>query len=128
MLTVLGGGFPFPLTMTSATNCMTSAISYFLTRFNRFKPTPITRSIYIKTIIPIGVCTAADIAFSNLALISLSVSFHTMLKGTIPVIVLFYSVLLKMEVLRRQHSSVLIISTGVILAAYGEIDFSWIGH
>jgi len=48
-------------------------------------------------IIPIGVCTAVEVAGSNLSLLTLSVGFHTIVKSSAPIFVLMYAVIFRLQ-------------------------------
>ncbi|KAK4055190.1 hypothetical protein OIV83_000470 [Microbotryomycetes sp. JL201] len=79
---------------------------------------------YFKNIVPIGALFSASLVFSNLAYITLSVSFIQMLKAFTSVAVLGMSVLFGLEKLNpRTFIIVIAISCGVALASYGEINF-----
>ncbi|KAM0793492.1 hypothetical protein ACM66B_000932 [Microbotryomycetes sp. NB124-2] len=79
---------------------------------------------YLKNIVPIGALFSASLVFSNLAYITLSVSFIQMLKAFTSVAVLGMSVLFGLEKLNpRTFIIVIAISCGVALASYGEINF-----
>jgi hypothetical protein len=47
----------------------------------------------VKYAIPIGVLTAVEVTASNLSLLTISVSFHTMVKSSVPLFVLVFSVM-----------------------------------
>ncbi|KAK4057689.1 hypothetical protein OIO90_001337 [Microbotryomycetes sp. JL221] len=79
---------------------------------------------YLRNIVPIGALFSASLVFSNLAYITLSVSFIQMLKAFTSVAVLGMSVLFGLEKMNpRTFIIVIAISCGVALASYGEINF-----
>lgn len=83
---------------------------------------------YLKNIVPIGALFSASLVFSNLAYITLSVSFIQMLKAFTSVAVLGMSVLFGLEKMNpRTFVIVIAISCGVALASYGEINFVFSG-
>ncbi|KAL7006547.1 hypothetical protein EMMF5_003968 [Cystobasidiomycetes sp. EMM_F5] len=83
---------------------------------------------WLKNIVPIGALFSASLIFSNMAYLTLSVSFIQMLKAFVSVAVLGMSVLMGLEVpTKRTLVIVLCISSGVALASYGEIDFALSG-
>ena len=76
----------------------------------------------------IGVCTAFEIAASNLSLLTLTVSFHTMVKSSTPLFVAVFSVALGLEAPSMQLCGVVsTVTAGVMLCSYGEVDFDWLG-
>mmetsp|Transcript_49906 Transcript_49906/g.98601 ORF Transcript_49906/g.98601 Transcript_49906/m.98601 type:complete len:401 (-) Transcript_49906:214-1416(-) len=76
----------------------------------------------------VGICLATEIACSNLSLLSLSVSFHTMMKASTPAYVLLFAALLGLERLTARMTGVVcVIVTGVALCSFGEIDFALSG-
>lgn len=82
----------------------------------------------VKVAAPIGVCIAAEVAASNLSLLTLSVSFHTMVKASAPVFVLLFSTLLGLESPDwRTVATVCFIVLGIAVCALGELRFSLAG-
>ncbi|XAO24084.1 hypothetical protein I312_102874 [Cryptococcus bacillisporus CA1280] len=87
-----------------------------------------TRELYFKSILPIGVLFSGSLILSNTAYLTLSVSFIQMLKAFTPVAILLISAAFKLQALNsRLILIVLLISTGCALAAYGEIYFEMFG-
>ncbi|GAA95225.1 uncharacterized protein L969DRAFT_15297 [Mixia osmundae IAM 14324] len=79
---------------------------------------------WIKSILPIGALFSASLIFSNMAYLTLSVSFIQMLKAFTAVAVLGMSILMGLETFtQRTFFLVLFISSGVALASYGELTF-----
>lgn len=79
---------------------------------------------WMKSIVPVGALFSASLIFSNMAYLTLSVSFIQMLKAFVSVAVLGMSVLMGLEVpTKRTLVIVLCISCGVALASFGEIKF-----
>lgn len=98
--------------------------------------TPETGNPPIKYLAAIGVCTALEIAGSSASLLTLSVAFHTIVKSSTPVFVLFYAVLLKLQEPNVMLlCAILCVTVGIVLAATagdesGERDdgeFAWDG-
>lgn len=78
--------------------------------------------------IPIGCCTAVDVAFSNLSFLFISVTFYTILKSGAILWILVWAVLMRLEPLTWEIVAICgLVSTGVSLASYGEASFSWMG-
>ncbi|OAV97385.1 hypothetical protein PTTG_00122 [Puccinia triticina 1-1 BBBD Race 1] len=88
----------------------------------------ITWRFWSRNVLSVGLAYASAILCSNLAYLSLSVSFVQMLKAFTPVILV-----LATAILDRQtppiHTSIVVlaISSGVAVAAYGEIQFVLVG-
>ena len=89
---------------------------------------PLTRRLYLRTILPIGLLYSGSLVFSNLVYVYLSVAFIQMLKSVSPVAVLGISYLYGVaDPSRSQLLNILVIVFGVALSSFGEIQFSWIG-
>ena len=121
-------GFHFPVTFIIGTFSVNFVLSLFLrkhlhSRLQIAPPVPAQRKVLI-----IGTCTAFEIAASNLSLLTLSVSFHTMVKSSTPLFVLIFSVIFGLE---RPNcmllSSMALVTAGVMLCSYGEVLFDWVG-
>lgn len=83
---------------------------------------------YINRVVPIGALYAASLWLSNSAYLHLSVSFIQMTKALMPGLVYVCGVFFGMEKLTGTTSfNMVIIAIGVAVAAYGEINFIWIG-
>ena len=83
---------------------------------------------YVNRVIPIGALYAASLWLSNSAYLHLSVSFIQMTKALMPGLVYVCGVAFGMEKLTRVTSfNMFIIAIGVAIAAYGEINFVYIG-
>ena len=121
-------GFHFPVTFIIGTFSVNFVLSLCLrkhlhSRLQIVPPAPAQRQVLI-----IGTCTAFEIAASNLSLLTLSVSFHTMVKSSTPLFVLIFSVIFGLE---RPNcmllSSMALVTVGVMLCSYGEVLFDWVG-
>ncbi|ODO03457.1 hypothetical protein L198_02304 [Cryptococcus wingfieldii CBS 7118] len=87
-----------------------------------------TRDLYLKSILPIGVLFSGSLILSNTAYLSLSVSFIQMLKAFTPVAILLISAVFRLQTLNsRLVGIVFLISVGCALAAYGELHFEMFG-
>ncbi|KAG0142198.1 hypothetical protein CROQUDRAFT_243341 [Cronartium quercuum f. sp. fusiforme G11] len=83
---------------------------------------------WAKSILPIGALFSASLIFSNMAYLTLSVSFIQMLKAFTSVAVLGMSILMGLEKPnRRTMLIVLLISSGVAIASVGELQFAMSG-
>lgn len=86
------------------------------------------RKEYVNRVVPIGALYAASLWLSNSAYLHLSVSFIQMTKALMPGLVYVCGVAFGMEKLTRTTSfNMFIIAIGVAIAAYGELDFIYIG-
>ena len=121
-------GLKLPFTLATVTNVMVSLIAWAATRPRAFRPEPLPWHTVRSVVIPIGVLTAMDIGCSNWALVHLSVAFHTIVRGTVPVFVLCFSLMMG---LRRPSwrvcGAITTVCVGVALAAYGELECDGFG-
>ncbi|OHW98700.1 triose-phosphate transporter [Colletotrichum incanum] len=87
-----------------------------------------TRHIYLRAIVPIGLLYSGSLICSNIVYLYLSVPFIQMLKASAPVAVLFTSWAWGVaDPSTRMFYNILLIVAGVGLASFGEIEFSWVG-
>lgn len=87
-----------------------------------------TNERWLKNILPIGALFSASLIFSNMAYLTLGVSFIQMLKAFTPVAVLIISFAFGLKQLSGQLTMIVgCISFGVALASYGEGDFAMDG-
>jgi drug/metabolite transporter (DMT)-like permease len=83
-----------------------------------------TKDMFLRSILPIGILFSGSLVLSNTAYLYLSVSFIQMLKAFTPVSILLISFAFKLqEPNRKLILIVLMISGGVSLASYGELNF-----
>jgi hypothetical protein len=89
---------------------------------------PLTRRLYLRTILPIGLLYSGSLVCSNVVYVYLSVAFIQMLKSVSPVAVLAISWMWGVaDPTRTQLINILVIVFGVALSSFGEIEFSWVG-
>ncbi|KMT16790.1 hypothetical protein BVRB_2g042770 [Beta vulgaris subsp. vulgaris] len=122
--------WPFPISLTMIHMSFSSILSFILVRVFRVVEPPIhmTKSLYISSVLPIGVLFALSLWLSNSAYIYLSVSFIQMLKALMPVIVYSIGVMLKKDTFKGDTMiNMVSISIGVAIAAYGEAKFDVFG-
>ncbi|KAF9519313.1 hypothetical protein BS47DRAFT_1312510 [Hydnum rufescens UP504] len=87
-----------------------------------------TRDLFLRSILPIGMLFSGSLILSNQAYLHLSVAFIQMLKAFTPVAILLISFAFRIqEPNRRLFFIVFLISCGVCLASYGEIAFDMTG-
>jgi len=120
--------FPFPIFLTTFHLVFATIGTRVLARtthlLDGLNNVQMTMDRWLKSIVPIGALFSASLIFSNMAYLTLSVSFIQMLKAFTSVAVLGMSVVMGLETpTQRTLVIVICISAGVALASYGEIDF-----
>lgn len=122
-------GFKYPIALTLWHMFFCTTVSSFLVRgIETTKRLHMPRKDYVNRVVPIGALYAASLWLSNSAYLHLSVSFIQMTKALMPGLVYVCGVSFGMEKLTKLTSfNMVIIAIGVAIAAYGEIDFVWIG-
>ena len=89
---------------------------------------PITWPAWRRTILPNGVATGLDIAFSNTSFAFITLSFYTMCKSSAPLFLLFFAFIWGIETPTWSLGlTVAIISTGLLLLVAGEVEFDAVG-
>nr|XP_043633446.1 probable sugar phosphate/phosphate translocator At5g25400 [Erigeron canadensis] len=118
--------WPYPISLTMIHMGFCSSLAYVLVSvFKVVEPVQMTRDIYLKSVVPIGLLYSLSLWLSNSAYIYLSVSFIQMLKALMPVAVYSIGVLFKKEGFKGDvMGNMLSISFGVAIAAYGEAKFN----
>uniref|UniRef100_A0A251TDW8 Putative sugar phosphate transporter domain-containing protein n=1 Tax=Helianthus annuus TaxID=4232 RepID=A0A251TDW8_HELAN len=87
-----------------------------------------TFEIYTTSVFPIGAMFAVTLWLGNTAYLYISVSFAQMLKAIMPVAVFFLGVAAGLEAMSCSMLLIMsVISFGVLVASYGEININWIG-
>lgn len=113
--------FANPLTVTTFSNTLTTVWAFLASRRPVWKPEPLTKRQFKEYVLPIGISTAFEIGFSNIALNILTVSFGTILKGSAPIFTMFWGLLLGIESFSANlFLSLFTIATGIALASMGE--------
>lgn len=124
--------FPCPLLLTSIHFSIQwlfahVACAYFPEQLGSDRLTSMTWGEWASISVPCGLVTALDIGFSNLSLISISLTFYTMVKSSAPIFVLAWAYLLKLERITLPLIGViLIIATGEFLTVYGENENTFV--
>ena len=78
--------------------------------------------------VPCGLVTSADVGFSNLAIVRISVAFNTMVKASSPIFVVLSAYLFGIEKITTSLILVvIIICMGELLTVLGEVKFDLIG-
>lgn len=74
--------------------------------------------------IPCGLVTALDVGLSNLSLVTITITFYTMVKSSTPVFVLGWAYLFGIErITWRLIGVIVVIAAGEFLTVAGEVDF-----
>ncbi|KAE9609713.1 hypothetical protein Lal_00006772 [Lupinus albus] len=117
--------WPYPISLTMIHMAFCSSLAYLLVRvFKLVEPVSMSRDLYLRSVVPIGLLYSLSLWFSNSAYIFLSVSFIQMLKALMPVAVYSIGVLFKKESFKSEiMANMVSISLGVAVAAYGEAKF-----
>ncbi|PWN41291.1 TPT-domain-containing protein [Ceraceosorus guamensis] len=130
--TKAGLNFPYPVFLTTFHMAFATVGTRLLARFTHLLDglanVEMTSDRWYKNILPIGALFSASLVTSNMAYLTLSVSFIQMLKAFTPVAVLLISFAFGL----KQLSGMLVvivgsISFGVAIASYGEIEFAMEG-
>ncbi|CAL0307123.1 unnamed protein product [Lupinus luteus] len=117
--------WPYPISLTMIHMAFCSSLAYLLVRvFKLVEPVSMSRDLYLRSVVPIGLLYSLSLWFSNSAYIYLSVSFIQMLKALMPVAVYSIGVVFKKEMFKNETMANMVsISLGVAVAAYGEAKF-----
>ncbi|KAF9239860.1 TPT-domain-containing protein [Melanogaster broomeanus] len=92
------------------------------------KDVHMSKSMFMRSILPIGVLFSGSLILSNTAYLYLSISYIQMLKAFTPVAILLISWLSRIqEPSRKLVMIVCMISTGVALTSHGELHFHLTG-
>ncbi|KAG1834705.1 TPT-domain-containing protein [Suillus variegatus] len=92
------------------------------------KDVPVSKDMFLRSILPIGLLFSGSLILSNTAYLYLSVAYIQMLKAFTPVAILLITWATRIsEPSRKLLLIVLMISSGVAVTSKGERFFSWIG-
>lgn len=92
------------------------------------KDVPVSKDMFFRSILPIGLLFSGSLILSNTAYLYLSVAYIQMLKAFTPVAILLITWATRIsEPNRKLLLIVLMISSGVAVTSKGEKLFSWIG-
>ncbi|KAL0306647.1 UNVERIFIED_CONTAM: putative sugar phosphate/phosphate translocator [Sesamum radiatum] len=122
--------FPYPLGLTLLHMVFSSVLCFMLTKVLKIMKIDegMTLDVYITSVIPIGAMFAMTLWLGNTAYLYISVAFAQMLKAIMPVAVFILGVLAGLEVMSYRMLLIMsVISFGVLVASYGEMEISWIG-
>lgn len=122
--------FPYPVALTLLHMVFSSALCFLIVKVLKVVRLEqgMTFDIYATSVFPIGAMFATTLWLGNTAYLYISVAFAQMLKAVMPVAVFLLGAAVGLEKPSMQMLAVMsIISFGVVVASYGEIDFSWVG-
>ncbi|KVI10594.1 protein of unknown function DUF250 [Cynara cardunculus var. scolymus] len=122
--------FPYPLGLTLLHMVFSSVLCFVLTKVLKILKVEegMTLEIYTTSVIPIGAMFAMTLWLGNTAYLYISVAFAQMLKAVMPVAVFILGVAAGLEVMSSRMLLIMcVISFGVLVASYGEININWVG-
>lgn len=122
--------FPYPVALTLLHMLFSSVLCFLVIRvFKIIKLQPgMTYELYLQSVVPISVTFAMTLWLGNTAYMYISVAFAQMLKAIMPVAVFILGAAVGLEPLSiRMFGIMSLISGGVVVASYGEVEFHWIG-
>jgi len=124
--------FPFPVFLVTWHLTFAAIGTRLLQRTTRLldgtKDVHMSKDMFIRSILPIGLLFSGSLILSNTAYLYLSVSYIQMLKALIPVAILLISWTFRIQEPNKKLAViVLMISAGVALASHGELRFNLIG-
>ncbi|KAF8556073.1 TPT-domain-containing protein [Imleria badia] len=92
------------------------------------KDVPVSRTMFLRSILPIGLLFSGSLILSNSAYLYLSIAYIQMLKAFTPVAILLISWLSRTKEPNRILALIVcMISSGVALASHGELHFDLTG-
>lgn len=120
--------FPYPVALTMWHMFFCSVLAIGAVKLGYVEPVGMSKETYLQAVVPIGFLYAGTLWLGNAAYLYLSVSFIQMLKALMPVAVFVVGCSFGTEKYSIQtFSNMLLISLGVCIASYGEINFVIIG-
>lgn len=122
--------FPYPLGLTLLHMVFSSVLCFLLTKVFKIMKVEegMTPEIYATSVVPIGAMFAMTLWLGNTAYLYISVAFAQMLKAIMPVAVFVLGVAAGLEVMSCRMLLIMsVISFGVLVASYGEININWVG-
>mmetsp|Transcript_34154 Transcript_34154/g.57390 ORF Transcript_34154/g.57390 Transcript_34154/m.57390 type:complete len:334 (-) Transcript_34154:142-1143(-) len=122
-------GFPYPVALTMIHMGFCSIVAALVVRVFKWIPSNnMEVEVYMRSVVPIGFLYAVVLWLGNTAYLYLSVSFIQMLKALSPVSVFLVGSLAGTEIFTvATLSNMIVVTVGVLIASYGEINFVIIG-
>eukprot|EP00850_Spirogloea_muscicola_P017338 SM000148S01015 [mRNA] locus=s148:109584:113215:+ [translate_table: standard] len=122
--------FPYPVALTLLHMIFSTVLCFLVVRVFKLVKLQqgMTFDLYMTSVVPIGATFALTLWLGNTAYLYISVAFSQMLKAGMPVAVYFLGILVGLEALSGSMLGIMsLISGGVMVASYGEINFSAVG-
>ncbi|KAL4200506.1 hypothetical protein AMTRI_Chr02g211580 [Amborella trichopoda] len=122
--------FPYPLGLTLLHMLFSSVLCFIVIKVLKLVKIEdgMTPEIYTTSVFPIGAMFAMTLWLGNTAYLYISVAFAQMLKAIMPVAVFLLGAAAGLETLSCKMFTIMsVISGGVIVASYGEININWAG-
>uniref|UniRef100_A0A061RF95 Plastidic phosphate translocator-like protein n=1 Tax=Tetraselmis sp. GSL018 TaxID=582737 RepID=A0A061RF95_9CHLO len=117
-------GFPYPIALTMMHMGFCSTVAFVMIKTGFVKGCDIGMETYLKAVAPIGLLYSGVLWLGNAAYLYLSVSFIQMLKALMPVAVFCVGNVFGTEKFDWSTlSNMIVISIGVCIASFGEINF-----
>lgn len=125
------GKFPAPLFMTSLQFACQAVIAKTVLALyppEGYSKRSMSWNDYLKLVLPNGIITGCDIAFSNKSLVYISLAFYTMVKSSSPAFLLLFAFIWGLERPSWSLAGVMaVICTGELLLVWKEADFHVVG-
>ena len=121
--------FPCPLLLTSMHFTCQWIFSWVLCKlfpitFGSKRVDEMTWSEFLSISIPCGLVTSGDVGLSNLSLVTISITFYTMVKASTPIFVLIWAYFFGiMTITWGLVGVIFVIAVGEFLTVVGEVDF-----
>lgn len=125
--------FPCPLLLTSIHFLAQWIVSYSLCNLfpiymGSKRVNDMTWKEFISISIPCGLVTSGDVGLSNLSLVSITITFYTMVKASSPIFVLLWAYFFGIvRITWSLVGVVLVIAIGEFLTVAGEVEFEFNG-
>ena len=114
--------FHFPFFLAFCSNSGVAILAFLATRIPALRQPAMPRRTFLRNVVPLAFATTMDIGFSNWSLIYLAVSLHTILKGTGPLFVLIFGLVIGVESLNwRTPIAIVLIVVGLTLVVFDRL-------
>jgi hypothetical protein len=120
--------FDFPITLTMMHMAFCSVCSFVLVQLKLVETMSMPNKMILKTAMPIALLFSGTLWMGNAAYLTLSVSFIQMIKALMPAATYACSVIYGIEKRTTENIVIMLVITfGVALASYGELNFVLVG-
>lgn len=121
-------GFPFPIALTLSHMGFCSALAFVLVEAGVSPTVDMSKDTYMRCVLPIAGLFSVTLWLGNAAYLYLSVAFIQMIKALMPASVYTAGILFGTESYENNIAvNMVIVTFGVMLASYGELNFNLIG-